>query len=295
MKHTQKLSHFRGFLAFLYIVINLSFWLIPVIIMSFIKLLVPLKRFQDLLSWLMGLVYNIAVWFDDILLFHIIGIRLEIRGVKKLYPEKFYLIIANHQSWNDIFILQHIFNWKAPIPKFLVKRELIYLPVVGLICLAYDFPFLRRGFTGGPESAQDKIRGDSWTIEKALDKFRRYPASVVNLVEGTRFSDEKAKNQNSPFEHLMKPRAGGITTILKFLGQEIHTILDVTIVYGCLRPNFWNFICGQCPRVIVEVKEYTQEKIPQANDFQSVARWINAIWKKKDSEVALIRQVLNKG
>ena len=295
MKHAQKLSHFRGILAFLYIVINLSFWLIPVILMSLIKLLFPLKRFQDLLSWLMGLVYNIAVWFDDILLFHIIGIRLEIRGVKKLYPEKFYLIIANHQSWNDIFILQHIFNWKAPIPKFLVKRELIYLPVVGLICLAYDFPFLRRGFTEGPKSAQDKIRGDSWTIEKALDKFRRYPASVVNLVEGTRFSDEKAKNQKSPFRYLMKPRAGGITTILKFLGQEIHTILDVTIVYGCLRPNFWNFICGQCPRVIVEVKEYTQEEIPQANNLQAVARWINAIWKKKDSEVALIRQVLNKG
>ena len=295
MKILDGMSYLKGILPFLCIVANLCFWLVPLIFLTLLKSIIPARRFQDLLSWLMALVYRLAVWCDDPILFRIIGIRLEVEGIAKKYPYKFYLIVANHQSWNDILILQHLFNRKAPVLKFLVKRELIYLPSVGLICWAYDYPFLTRRSIRSFESPQGRSPWDSRRLEKALDKFSRYPASVVNMAEGTRFTREKARTHNSPYKHLLKPRAGGLTTILGLLGDRISAILDVTIVYDCPHPSFWNFFCGRCSRVIVRVKEHAPKEIARVYDFDTLAEWLKGVWEKKDLEIERIRQDLIRG
>jgi 1-acyl-sn-glycerol-3-phosphate acyltransferase len=294
MKILDGMSYSKGILPFLCIVANLCFWLVPLVFLTLLKSIIPARRFQDLLSWLMEWVYRLAVWCDDPILFRIIGIRLEVEGIAAKYPDKFYLIIANHQSWNDILILQHLFNRKAPILKFLVKRELIYLPIVGLICWAYDYPFLTRRSVRGFESPQVHSLWDFWKLEKALDKFSRYPASVVNMAEGTRFTREKARIHNSPYKHLLKPRAGGLTTILGLLGDRISAILDVTIVYDCPHPSFWNFLCGKCRRVIVRVKEHAPKEIARVHDFDKLAEWLKGVWEKKDLEIERIRQDLTR-
>jgi 1-acyl-sn-glycerol-3-phosphate acyltransferase len=295
MKILDGMSYSKGILPFLCIVANLCFWLVPLVFLTLLKSIIPARRFQDLLSWLMEWVYRLAVWCDDPILFRIIGIRLEVEGIAAKYPDKFYLIIANHQSWNDIFILQHLFNRKAPVLKFLVKRELIYLPIVGLICFAYEYPFLTRRSIRGFESPQGRSAWDSRKLEKALDKFSRYPASVVNMAEGTRFTREKARIHNSPYKHLLKPRAGGLATILGLLGDRIRAILDVTIVYDCPQPSFWNFLCGRCRRVVVRVKEHAPKEIARVHDFHTLAEWLRGIWEKKDREIERIRQDLIRG
>ena len=294
MKILNGMSYLKGILSFLCIVANLCFWLVPLVFLTLLKSIIPARRFQDLLSWLMVWIWTLAVWCDDPILFRIIGIRIEVEGLAEKYPEKFYLIIANHQSWNDILILQHLFNRKAPVLKFLVKRELLYLPIVGLICWAYDYPFLTRRSIKGSESSQGRSPWDSRRLEKALEKFSRYPASVVNLVEGTRFTREKASTHNSPYKHLLKPRAGGLATILGLLGNRISAILDVTIVYDCPHPSFWSFLRGKCSKVIVRVKEQAPEKISRVSDFDTLAEWLKGVWEKKDLEIERIRQDLTR-
>jgi 1-acyl-sn-glycerol-3-phosphate acyltransferase len=294
MKILNGMSYLKGILPFLCIVANLCFWLVPLIFLTLLKSIIPARRFQDLLSWLMAWVYRLAVWCDDPILFRIIGIRLEVEGITKKYPDKFYLIIANHQSWNDILILQHLFNRKAPILKFLVKRELIYLPIVGLICWAYDYPFLTRRSIKGFASPQGRSPWDSRRLEKALEKFSRYPASVVNMAEGTRFTRQKARIHNSPYKHLLKPKAGGLATILGLLGNRISAILDVTIVYDCPHPSFWSFLRGKCSRVIVRVKEHAPEKISRVYGFDTLEEWLKGVWEKKDLEIERIRQDLTR-
>jgi 1-acyl-sn-glycerol-3-phosphate acyltransferase len=263
--------------------------------LSLLKIIIPVDRIQDVIYSLMGWVYTLAVWCDDLLLLRILGIKLNVEGMKKQYPQKYYIIIANHQSWNDIFVLQHLFNWRAPVLKFLVKRELIYLPIVGLICWAYGYPFLRRRSLKGRTLNGAQGRGDVVLLEKALDKFVRYPASVINLVEGTRFSPAKAKGKKSPYDYLLKPKAGGLTTMLDLLGDRVEVILDVTIVYDCEDPTFWNFLCGKCRRVFVTMKEHSKDEISPVHDFETVATWINGIWEKKDLEIGVIRQELKRG
>jgi 1-acyl-sn-glycerol-3-phosphate acyltransferase len=292
VKVQHGISFLKGIPPLLYIVINLCFWLAPLIPLSLLKMIIPINRVQDTISSLMAWIYNLAVWCDDFLFLRIMGIKLAVEGIKEQYPKKFYIIIANHQSWNDIFILQHLFNWRTPVLKFLVKRELIYLPLVGLICWAYGYPFLKRRSLKGRTRNGSQRHGDVVVLEKALDRFIRYPATVINLVEGTRFSPAKARGQKSPYEYLLKPRAGGLTTMLDLLGNRVEVILDVTIIYDCEDPTFWNFLCGQCRRVFIKVKEHSPDEISPARDFETVATWIDGIWKEKDLKIRAARQEL---
>lgn len=290
MTKADIISHIKGFFCFSCILANIFFWLIPLVFLTFLKLLVPSEKFQKRLCGPLALIYRLTVWCDDIFLFHVMGIKMEVEGVRKTYPEKFYLMTVNHQSWSDIFIVQHLFNWKAPVPKFLVKKELMYLPVVNIICLAYDYPLLQRGSMKGGISPGGRFSRDARSLKKAFARFIRYSAFVVNLAEGTRFTKEKAMAQRSPYQHLLKPKAGGLAIIFAIPEVKIHTLLDVTIVYDCVRPTFWNFLCGRCGRVFVTVKEYGPESLPQERDFDVLAEWINGVWEKKDGEIARIRR-----
>ncbi|MCF8130875.1 MAG: 1-acyl-sn-glycerol-3-phosphate acyltransferase [Deltaproteobacteria bacterium] len=289
MAKTEIIFQIKGILSLSCILANIFFWLVPLVFLTFLKLLVPSENFQRLLSAPMALIYRLTVSLDDFLLFRVMGISVEIEGRRKTYPEKFYLITANHQSWSDIFVLQHVFNWRAPIPKFLVKKELIYLPVVNIICLAYDYPLLQRGSMRGGVSSEGHFERDTLSLEKAFARFIRFPATVINLVEGTRFTKEKAGRQSSPYENLLKPKTGGMAIIFSISGVKVRTLIDVTIVYDCERPTFWNFLCGKCGRVVVKVEEYESETLPANRDFDSMAKWINGVWEKKDLEIGRIR------
>jgi len=288
------ISLLKGIPPCVYITANLCFWLVPLIPLALLRIIIPVNKVQDVITAIMVWVYFLAVSCDDFLLLRIMGIKLDVTGLRKKYPEKFYIIIANHQSWNDIFILQHLFNWRAPVLKFLVKRELIYLPIVGFICWAYGYPFLRRRSVKGRKTRGGQGHRDLAVLEKALHRFIRYPASVINLVEGSRFSPAKARRRKSPYDYLLKPRAGGLTTMLGLLGDRVGTIVDITIVYDCEHPTYWNFLCGKCRRVIVRVKEHSTDEISQVNDYESVATWISGVWGKKDLEIGALRRGLGR-
>lgn len=48
------------------------------------------------------------------------------------------------ESWTDIVVLGHLFRKQLPAPKFSMKHELIYIPLLGLACWGLDMPFMRR-------------------------------------------------------------------------------------------------------------------------------------------------------
>ena len=216
----------------------------------------------------------------------------QVSGVDGLRRDDWYLVAANHQSWVDILVLQKVFSGRVPMLKFFLKRQLIYVPVIGLAWWALDFPFMQR--KGGMSSARDLERA-----RLACEKFRLVPTSVINFLEGTRFTRAKHDVQRSPYRHLLKPRSGGLATALSTLGSHCHRLLDVTIVYPHGAPKFWHLLSGRVDDVIVRVD---QREIPAelirgdyASDPQFRARmqeWVNALWAEKD---ALIEQLLPPG
>ncbi|HLP30496.1 MAG TPA: acetyltransferase, partial [Geothrix sp.] len=104
-------------------------------------------------------------------------IRWDVAGLEGLRRRGWYLVSSNHQSWVDILVLQKVFHRRVPFLKFFLKRQLLYVPVMGLAWWALDFPFMKR--RSGSRTA------DLATARKACEKFREIPTSVMNFLEGT--------------------------------------------------------------------------------------------------------------
>jgi len=90
------------------------------------------------------------------------------------------------------------------------------VPVIGLAWWALDFPFMKRGRGHGARHSDLK------TTREACEKFKRIPTTVINFVEGTRFTPAKHAAQNSPYRHLLKPKIGGLGIALATMGEQFE-------------------------------------------------------------------------
>ena len=214
----------------------------------------------------------------------------DVQGVDSLHPRGWYLVSSNHQSWVDILVLQRVLHGHVPFLKFFLKAELIWVPVIGLAWWALDFPFMKRGKGRGAR------HNDLRTTREACEKFKRIPTTVMNFVEGTRFTPAKHAAQASPYRHLLKPKIGGLGIALATMGEQFEALLDVTIVYPHGAPTFWHLLRGDIDAVIVRVQ---QREIPAemlAGDpmgdkayRQRIGAWVDEQWAAKD---ALIESLL---
>ncbi|MCM2250063.1 MAG: acyltransferase [Geothrix sp.] len=217
--------------------------------------------------------------------------RWDVQGLDGLRRRGWYLVSSNHQSWVDILVLQKVFHRRVPFLKFFLKRQLLFVPVMGLAWWALDFPFMRR--RSGSRAK------DLATARKACEKFRQIPTSVMNFLEGTRFCPAKQAAQQSPYRHLLKPKVGGLATALGAMGERFDALLDVTIVYPEGVPSFWDLLSGQMSRVVVRVHEREIPAHLLGGDYEGdpafrarMQGWVQEMWAEKD---ARIEEILRQG
>ncbi len=208
----------------------------------------------------------------------------DVQGLEGLRRKGWYLVSSNHQSWVDILVLQKVFHRRVPFLKFFLKRQLLYVPVMGLAWWALDFPFMKR--RSGSRAA------DLATARKACEKFRQIPTSVMNFLEGTRFSATKHDAQQSPYRHLLKPKVGGLATALSAMGERFDALLDVTIVYPGGVPTFWDLLSGQVRQVVVRVREREIPRDLLGGDYEGdpafrarMQTWVKDLWTEKDARI----------
>ena len=89
---------------------------------------------------------------------------------------------------------------------------------------------------------------------QACAKFSRIPVAVFSFLEGTRFTRAKHDEQQSPFRHLLKPKAGGIAFVLDAMGNN-EDLVNVTIHYPDGSPTFWCLLSGRLKDVVVRFEE----------------------------------------
>nr|GFD59268.1 hypothetical protein [Tanacetum cinerariifolium] len=71
-----------------------------------------------------------------------------------------------------------------------------------------------------------ELKGKDLEITKeACELFKRQPVTVVNYLEGTRFTPVKHAGQASPYRYLLKPKAGGVAFVLAALGEQLDAVL----------------------------------------------------------------------
>jgi len=221
----------------------------------------------------------------------------DVAGIAGLDPKNWYLVNCNHQTWADIFVLQHLFNRRIPLLKFFIKDQLKWVPVMGLAWWALDFPFMRRHSEDYLRRHPEMRGRDQEATRKACEKFSLIPTSVMNFLEGTRFTPAKHARQASPYRHLLKPKAGGIALALNAMGDRFRAILDVTIVYPDGTPNFWEFLCGRLRRVVVRVQILPVPEDLMKGDYaadaavrEAFGRWVQQLWRDKDAQIARLRE-----
>lgn len=266
----------------------------PLLLLTLPKLLLPFKPVRQVLSRVLTVLAESWIAINGAIIAFVARTRFEVAGLDGLRYSAWYLVLSNHQSWVDILVLQRVFNRRIPFLKFFLKQELIWVPVLGLAWWALDFPFMRRYSRELLEKRPDLRGKDVEATRKACARFAEIPVSVMNFVEGTRFTRAKHDAQGSPYAHLLKPKAGGVAFVLETMGELIGEIVDVTIHYPAGRPTLVDLFAGRVPRVVVEV---TRRAIPRemvGGDYESDAAfrarfqdWLGAIWAEKDA--ALVR------
>lgn len=283
-----------GTLSLLLYIINTLFWFTPVMLLAILKL-PPITRWQSWMTYLLDACAVSWISINNLTTRIFTRIRWHVSGLEKLSRKDWYLVLANHQSWADILVLQNVFNRKIPFIKFFLKKELIYVPFLGMCWWALDFPFMKR-YSKQFLQRNPHLQGkDIETTRKACRKFRFKPAAIMNFVEGTRFTPEKHQRQQSPFAHLLKPKAGGVAFVLGAMGEQLHKILDITIHYPKGIPNFWDYISGKVRDITVQINvlPITPDLLGDYNDAQYRERfqlWINQLWQQKDQQLVKLEQ-----
>ncbi|XOV80553.1 MAG: acyltransferase [Aestuariibacter sp.] len=278
--------------------VNTVFWFIPIMIFSILKML-PIPPWQTLLSYLLDSCATAWIWVNNQNQKLTSNTRWEVHGLDDLVLHDWYMVIANHQSWVDILVLQRIFNRRIPFLKFFLKKELIWVPFLGLAWWALDFPFMRRYSKKFLEQNPHMKGKDLKSTQKACRKFRFKPVSIMNFVEGTRFTNAKHAKQQSSFKHLLKPKAGGMAFVLSAMKENLHKLVDVTIYYPDGAPTYWEFVCGKVKAIKVHVRVLSLEELRNkgiiGNDYFNNAEqravfqaWLNELWTMKDKELTLM-------
>lgn len=277
-----------GLISFLLYFINTLFWLVPIVIGSFLKALIPLTSGQKFFSYWLDTMASNWVAVNSAIQNVFTKVNYDVSGIEQLKMDDWYLVLSNHQSWVDILVLQRLLHGKIPFLKFFLKKELIYVPFLGIAWWALDFPFMKRYSQAFLKKNPHLIGSDIETTRKACAKFKHKPVSIMNFIEGTRYTDEKYNKQKSPFKHLLRPKAGGIAFVLDAMGEHLSKVVNVTIHYPQGIPGFFDFISGRVKNISVSVQTFDVDSAIIGDYFNDKAfkhqfqRWVNQLWLDKD-------------
>ena len=293
----------NGILSTCFYFLNTVFWFIPIMVASFFKL-IPLKQWQ---TWMSSIADKSAsAWISVNRINQNIFSRTQytLRKDPLLGPNSWYLVIANHQSWVDILVLQRVFNRKIPFLKFFLKQNLIFVPFLGLAWWGLDFPFMKR-YSKAAIAKDPSLKGkDLETTKRACQKYENSPVSIMNFVEGTRFNKDKANStytQRLALKHTLAPKTGGIAYVLSAMGDRLSKLVDVTIFYPQGIPSYWDFVCGKVENIVVDInvtdintllneKTFSSQYFTEPAQKQIFQDWLNTVWKQKDDMIEAIQK-----
>ncbi len=209
-----------------------------------------------------------------------------------LNPEGQYLLVCNHQSWVDTTLMQYISLNRLPLTRFFTKAELVYIPILGLSFKMLGFPMMKRHSKEALAKNPALRQQDFDEARRSCEKLTEKPYTLLNYLEGTRFTAAKHAEQQSPYTHLLKPKAGGLGLALNILGQQIDGLLDMTIVYPDGVPGYADFWMGRVRRIGVDIRKVAVPDDLKGGDYERdpayrkrLTAWINGLWAEKDQKI----------
>lgn len=255
---------------------------------------IPIKPIQHIANWV---VYQLLVpiWIDLYKVILQFGSRTQWVVTQKgeLKTDGWYFLMSNHCSWLDILVLTAVTNRKIPSPKFFMKQELLWsLPIIGIGCWLLDFPFMKRHSKEYLKKHPEQRHKDIETTRKKCALFKKQPVTIINFLEGTRFTQEKHSKLQSPYQHLLPPKAGGMAFSLAAMEGVLHDMIDVTLYYHPKGQSLWDTLCGRVDKIFIDIEVLPIPDSLRGDYIQDAAfkkqfqQWLNARWQRKDEKIA---------
>ncbi len=272
-------QHAKATASLLLIGCNLIFFCAPLVLLALAKLALPRSA---RIRHGMEAVYRAAVAVDDAWLRHAAGTRWTAPALA-LPRDRNCMVVCNHVSWADIFLVQSLIARGGPVVKFLCKRSLVWLPMIGIVAWAFGFPLVKRDAKRAEDEADRRAR-DIARVREACAVLREAPSAMLTFAEGTRFTAEKHRRLRSSYAHLLPPRAGGFRAIYESLRGLDFGVVDVTLVYPP-GATFWRFLGGAAAAVDVRAEVFDGAALADAD----LGDWLRGRWRAKDRLLAEAR------
>ncbi|MCC5450574.1 acyltransferase [Rheinheimera sp. UJ51] len=295
------LSILPGFLllpiSFSLFALNLAFWGIIVTPLGLLKLLIPNAAAHRLIAKLGRFCYRGWTRVNTGLINLFNDVDWQISGEQQLDKESWYLLIANHKSWLDIPVVSTFAAKLIPEPKFFLKDQLKWVPFLGTGCWALDMPYMKR-YSAATLAKRPELKGkDIETTRKSCAKFRHAPTTIINFVEGSRCTAQKQRLRQSPYSHLLPPKAGGIAFTLASMGEQFNAILDITLIYPDNQHNIaLDMLMGRLKRVVIKAEILAVDQHVMGDYFndavfrENFQQWLNQRWQLKDQYISAYYQ-----
>ena len=246
-------------------------------------------------SWL-----NVNNWLIDHVLPHLEW-DITIDEALDLSMQGRYLMTCNHQSWVDTTVNQYFGLTRMPLTRFFTKWELIFIPFVGQAFKILGFPMMKRHTKEQIQKNPELKTRDLEEARQACEQLLSQPFTLLNYLEGTRFTPEKHDQQGSPYQHLLKPKAGGLALALNILGDKIDALVDMTIVYPDGIPGYGDFWLGDVSKIAVNLRKIELPDWVLGGDYEDdeVYRkrfqdWVDQLWTEKDQLITEMKAKYSK-
>ena len=288
------LSNLKGVIHFIFIIIELTIGFSTITIANLPRPFVS----QKLKISLARMSNHISDW--TILGFKVIMNFFHNNKMEVIYEDTFdrndwCLGLANHQSWADILLILSASNYMMPNIRFFMKKELSWIPFIYLANKNLNMPFVNRHSKKQITKNPNLRLQDYENTIKSCKRLKRAPSTIFSYAEGTRFTSEKHKDQNSSYKNLLEPKIGGLATALSALPESKY-LIDFTLVYKTDRRSAWAFLKGDMADVKILVKKF---KIPESlknksylddNEYRiEFKNWIEDIWSQKDKSIESLK------
>ena len=294
----------RGFATLVLLLLNLLLFGIPVVVVGILKFAVhmtaPRSRLRSRVLLVLSSLAEKWVAANDRIFDRLLPTRWDFGGIpEEIRRDGRYLIISNHVSWVDIFAVFRAFHGRAPFIRFFLKRPLIAFPIVGQACWALEFPFMRRYSAEYLRRHPEKRGRDLETTRRACQRYRHIPVAILTFLEGTRYSEEKRSDQESPYRHLLRPRVGAIAFVIASLSDQLDGMIDVTLGYSGGDVSMWQFVSGGVGTITLRARQveippefFTAEVTEPGPARERFKSWIESVWREKDAALATIYEKL---
>lgn len=259
-----------------------------------LKLALPAKKIQIFIYHIGEAIYHLWIDINGYILQNFLGTTWQYEIDARLNNKTWYMLIANHRSGLDILILQIIFNRKIPHLKFFMKDSLQWIPFIGQACYVLDYPIIKRYSHSKARKNSKLLQQSRQDLVDTCKKLQQRPTTVINFLEGTRFSEKK--HLKSPYKYLLPPQAGGTAVVMTELKQQINQVIDVTIYYP-QKTTLFSFLLGKVKNIKVEYDLITIDESWHGQFYidrqyrAAINDKIKKLWQQKDNVIAKLQQM----